>query len=88
MDDRAAAPGRDQVVAHAPHRAQLDGGALGSAEVAVEWYRDAMRWYEKAETMRPAGNDEAILRWNTCVRMLERYEKAPVVQEYEPVLDD
>ena len=69
-------------------RAQLDGGALGSAEVAAEWYRDAMRWYEKAETMRPAGNDEAILRWNTCVRMLERYEKAPVVREYEPALDD
>ena len=43
-------------------RAQLQRGALGSAEVAAEWYRDAMRWYEKAETMRPAGNDEAILR--------------------------
>lgn len=29
-----------------------------------------MNWYEKAETQRPAGNGEAILRWNTCARIL------------------
>jgi hypothetical protein len=69
-------------------RAHLDRDALGSTEVAAEWFRDAMRWYEKAEIMRPGGNDEAILRWNTCVRMLERHEKAPVAREYEPALDD
>ena len=69
-------------------RAHLDRDALGSAEVATEWFRDAMRWYEKAEVIRPGGNDEAILRWNTCVRMLDRYERAPVVHEYEPALDD
>ena len=31
-------------------------------------------WYEKAEALRPAGNDEAILRWNTCARILARDE--------------
>ena len=40
--------------------------------VAYELLREAMGWYEKAETLRPAGNDEAILRWNTCARMLNR----------------
>ena len=69
-------------------RAHLDREALGSAEVAAELFRDAMRWYEKAEIIRPGGNDEAILRWNTCVRMLERHEKAPIAREYEPALDD
>ena len=69
-------------------RAQLDGGALGSADVAAEWYRDAMKWYENAESIRPAGNDEAILRWNTCARMLARHERAPVPREYEPALED
>jgi hypothetical protein len=69
-------------------RAHLDRDALGSAEIAAEWFRDAMRWYEKAEIIRPGGNDEAILRWNTCVRMLERHEKAPIAREYEPALDD
>jgi hypothetical protein len=69
-------------------RAQLHRGALGSADVAAEWFRDAMRWYEKAEGMRPAGNDESILRWNTCVRMLGRHERAHVPGEYEPALED
>ena len=68
--------------------AQLHRGALGSAEVASQGFRDAMGWYEKAEKMRPAGNDEAILRWNTCARMLAKHERADVRLEYEPALDD
>src|SRR5579885_772414 len=35
-------------------RAQLHRGALGSAEVATQWFREAMQWYEKAEAIRPA----------------------------------
>ena len=69
-------------------RAQLHRGALGSAEVAAEWFREAMAWYEKAEGMRPHGNDEAILRWNTCVRMLSRHERVESPREYEPALED
>lgn len=69
-------------------RAQLHRGALGSAEVATEWFREAMTWYEKAEKMRPSSNDEAILRWNTCVRMLGRHERPHGPYEYEPTLDD
>ena len=69
-------------------RAQLHRGALGSAEVAAEWFREAMTWYEKAEGMRPHGNDEAILRWNTCVRMLSRHERVQGPREYEPALED
>jgi hypothetical protein len=38
--------------------------------------------------MRPAGNDEAILRWNTCARMLAKHEPVQVGREYEPALDD
>ena len=69
-------------------RAQLLRGSMGAADVAVDGFHEAMRWYEKAEAMRPAGNDEAILRWNTCARMLNRHERTPVEREYEPALDD
>ena len=69
-------------------RAQLHRGSLGSAEVASEGFREAMSWYEKAEPMRPKGNDEAILRWNTCARMLGRHERVVVPGEYEPALED
>jgi hypothetical protein len=68
--------------------AHLHHGALGSSDVASEWFRDAMKWYEKAEQIRPGGNDEAILRWNTCARMLAKHERADARQEYEPALED
>ena len=69
-------------------RAQLHHGALGSADVAADWFHDAMRWYEKAESMRPSGNDEAILRWNTCARTLGRHERERGEAEYEPALGE
>ena len=40
--------------------------------VAHGWIRQAMEWYEKAENLRAQGNEEAALRWNACVRLLER----------------
>src|SRR5437867_9215550 len=70
-------------------KAQLHRGALGSSEVAAEWFHEAMTWYERAEAMPPAGNDEAMLRYNTCVRMLGRHEpgrRHP--PEYEPALGE
>jgi hypothetical protein len=51
-------------------KARLDQRAPGAGFVAYEWLREAMGWYEKAEALRPAGNDAALLRWNTCARML------------------
>jgi hypothetical protein len=53
-------------------KARLRSGAPKSEEMAYHWLREAMSWYEKAESQRPAGNDEAILRWNTCIRLLTR----------------
>jgi hypothetical protein len=51
-------------------KAQLRSGAPKSGEMAYHWLREAMTWYEKAESQRAPGNDEAILRWNTCARLL------------------
>ena len=45
-------------------------GAAGSGPVVYEWLRDAMESYEQAEGLRPAGNDDALLRWNTCARLI------------------
>ena len=58
-------------------------------ERAYEWIEKALGWYEKAETMRPPGNDEAILRWNTCVRMLQRdpHLKPREAEAWEPSLE-
>jgi hypothetical protein len=53
-------------------KAQLRTGLPRAGEMAYDWLQQAMTWYQKAELQRPAGNDEAILRWNTCGRLLER----------------
>ncbi len=42
--------------------------------VALGWIREAMRAYERAGAISPAGNDDAVLRWNACVRLVEREE--------------
>jgi hypothetical protein len=65
-------------------KAQLRSGAPKSGETAYHWLREAMTWYEKAEAQRPPANDEAILRWNTCGRLLARYPQLKPGTE-EPV---
>ena len=40
-----------------------------------EWIVEAMQSYERAEAIRPPGNDDALLRWNACVRFLNRYQQ-------------
>jgi tetratricopeptide (TPR) repeat protein len=34
-------------------------------------FEEALRCFEKAEAIRPHGNDDSILRWNRCVRILQ-----------------
>jgi hypothetical protein len=66
-------------------KAQLRSGTPRAGQMAYQWFRDAMSWYEKAESQRPAGNDEAILRWNTCGRILARYPQLQPGRD-EPVI--
>jgi hypothetical protein len=51
-------------------RAILHRASPGASYAAYDMFREAMWWYEKAESIRPSGNDEALLRWNTCVRTI------------------
>jgi hypothetical protein len=67
-------------------KALLDRQATGSGATAYEWIRDAMDCYERAIGMRSPGNDDAVLRWNTCVRVLERHpDLRPREHSYEPL---
>jgi hypothetical protein len=68
--------------------AQIDRGGPGSGAIAFEWLRQAMGWYEKAEPLRPPGNDDAILRWNTCARLIVKHDLKPRVESYEPILQE
>jgi len=67
--------------------AQLRKGAPNAPFSSYEAFLQAMDCYERAIPLRPAGNDDAILRWNTCARILMRNPNLrPRPDEaYEPV---
>lgn len=44
---------------------------------AYEMFVKAMECFERAENVRPAGNDDAILRWNGCARIVDRNKLGP-----------
>ena len=67
-------------------KAVLKHDRPGAGRSAQEWLRDAMRCYERAEAIRPAETDEALLRWNTCARILMETPMAdPDLQEYDAI---
>ncbi len=58
------------VIAERWGKAQLRRGAHPS--LASGFFHAAMDGYAKAMASSPAGNDDAILRWNACIRFMER----------------
>jgi hypothetical protein len=51
------------------HARMREGGTGGGAS-AYRALQEAMVHYEKAIDFAPPGNDDAILRWNTCARVI------------------
>jgi tetratricopeptide (TPR) repeat protein len=51
-------------------KAQIRAGR--PPQMLVGSFHEAMRHFEEAEKIRPAGNDDAVLRWNRCLRLLEK----------------
>jgi hypothetical protein len=70
------------------HAVALQGGP-GAQSAAYEWVRQAMDCYERAEPLRPAGNDDVLLRWNHCLRLCRHHHLEPAPEgPDEPVLGD
>jgi hypothetical protein len=66
----------------------LNRKTSGGHFAAYDWLNEAMAFYEKAEAVRPHGNDDAILRWNTCLRLIMSHHLKPREEEYvEPPLE-
>ena len=60
-------------------------GVIRSA--AYDGFRQAMEWYDRAEDLRPPGNVDALLRWNSCVRTIEREALEPEADSREQPLE-
>jgi len=70
-------------------KAHFRVGGHGASSMAHECLRQAMVCYEAAEAVRPPGNDDALLRWNACARLLMRaHAEVPEKEErFEPFLE-
>src|SRR5271170_1932610 len=56
-------------------KASYGSGGPGSGSCVYDWIVKALGLFEEAERLRPAGNDDAILRWNACVRFLGQHKE-------------
>ena len=72
------------LIAERRARALLARGGAGARAAAGEWIREAMQRFAAAEPQRPADDDAAILRWNACVRLLERHPALSETAEDRP----
>lgn len=52
-------------------KARLKREYPGAGFDAYELLREAMHWFEKAEPIRPEANEDAVIRWNNCARLIE-----------------
>ena len=74
------------------HRAKAQLRTGRPPQALVPWFEKAMACFEEAEKLAPAGNDDAILRWNRCARILqglpvEEEETAFEAHDASPVPD-
>jgi hypothetical protein len=64
-------------------KAILKKGASGSEATVYELFRQAMEWFDKAENLSDDQNDNAILRYNHCLRMINANGIAPPKRSHD-----
>ena len=70
-------------------KSRLKHGGMGASELVYDLLRQAMDKFEEASALAAKGNDEALLRWNTCARLIQsRPDIRPAPHErFEPILE-
>lgn len=62
-------------------KAQLRSGRPPHTVLPI--FEEAMKYFEAAEKISPPNNDEAILRWNRCVRLLQSKVSSAWQREFD-----
>jgi len=71
-------------------KARRHGGGHGADRYIYEWLVKALQLFGEAERIRVPGNDDAVLRWNACVRFLASHPELSSRDEGvpEPILSE
>ena len=75
------------VIAEREAKAHLQHVGHSARSSATECFQEAMEFYERAERLRLAGNDDALLRWNACARQLMRLPVQVPGEPFVPMLE-
>lgn len=68
--------------------AALNSTSQSSDFDAYEWYLEAMAYYEKANEINKGENNDPILRWNTCARIvMDNHLRERPSDDYQPMLE-
>jgi len=69
-------------------RAYMKRNSPSDGHLAYRYFEEAMVHYGKAEAQRMPGNDEALLRWNCCLRTIEAHRLEPEpLDTFRPFLE-
>jgi len=66
-------------------KAQMRAGR--PPQVLLALFKEAMLRFEEAEKIRPPENDDSVLRWNRCVRLMAKIPEGEV-ESQEGVFED
>jgi len=66
-------------------KAQMRAGR--PPQVLIPLFKEAMQRFEEAEEVRPPENDDSVLRWNRCVRLLAKLPEVEA-ESHEATFDD
>jgi hypothetical protein len=72
LNDRYCSAYYNGILCERRAKVHLERGEPGSGRLAYEWFHKAMDYYENALVFCSPGNQDALLRWNTCARVLMR----------------
>ncbi len=76
------------LVAERKARAKLKQHIPGADHTAYRFLREAMELFEEAEKQRPKGNDDPILRYNSCARtIMDASLKPSPEDDFIPLLE-
>jgi tetratricopeptide (TPR) repeat protein len=82
LDDEYGRAYYEGIVCERRAKAHWRSAGHGQGPVAHYWFHEAMTHYELAIALKPPANDEAILRFNTCARILAAHpELAPPAEQ-------
>jgi hypothetical protein len=74
------------IIAERRAKAQFARAGAASGAGVYDWLIEAMQHFERAETLRQHGNDDARLRWNACVRFIQRHPQLrPAAEERKEI---